>query len=297
MKLSCLRLLRLKLIIFKKSYFCNLRYLFCCQRCKTKMILVTGGSGYLGTVVCNELNRLNLAHNVITRKASAENSIQFDLLEGKTSELSDIVNAHSHVIHCAWFVDRDRYLTGVENFDWISGSMRLASVADNRKVKHFNGVGTCLEYKSSPLPKSISSELGADSNYAAAKIATYIGLKQVLAKNDIRFAWSRMFHVFGGSEHRNKLIPTINRCMLNNEQYNFTASNQIIDLSHISKVAEDLVNITTNEKRGVFNLCSGTSKTIYEIAIELAGEAFAQKYFKFSDDALARNNLAGERFV
>jgi dTDP-6-deoxy-L-talose 4-dehydrogenase (NAD+) len=261
------------------------------------MILVTGGSGYVGTAVRDVLNEMQLAHNTITRKSFAENCVEFDLLEGRTSELSDIVNAHSHIIHCAWFVDRDKYLTGEENFDWISASMRLASVADNRKVKHFNGIGTCLEYKSSPLPKNIRSELGADSNYAAAKIATYIGLKQILEKNQIKFAWSRMFHVFGNQEHPKKLMPTINRCILHNEQYEFTASNQIIDLSHIIKIAQDLVNITAGEKQGAFNVCSGTAKTIREVATEIAGEAFARKYFKFSDESTTRNNLAGERFV
>lgn len=258
---------------------------------------MTGGSGYIGTAVCDELKRLNLAHNIITRKPFASNCIQFDLLNGETSELSDIVNEHSHIIHCAWFVDRDRYLNSTENFNWVASSMRLASVADNRQVKHFSGIGTCLEYKPSQLPKQITSQLGAVNNYAAAKIAACTGIKQIFNKKDIKFSWSRIFHVFGNKEHPKKLMPTIDRCIKNRVPYEFTASNQIIDLTHISNIAKDLANITINEKQGMFNLCSGVPKTIREIVIDTAGKTFADQFFKFSGEEEMRNNLAGERFV
>lgn len=261
------------------------------------MFLVTGGSGYIGSVICKELDSRNIAYNVLARRPKTKNSIAFDLHSGASDALLNILNAHSHIIHCAWFVKRDSYLNALENFDWVSATLRMAALMDPKHIKHLNALGTCLEYKPGPHLKTVSSELGADHIYSAAKLATLTGLQNLLAQTGVKLSWSRIFHIYGQDEHPAKLIPTIDRCVAQKQHYAFKSTDQIIDLSHISDVAKDIVEISLGERQGTFNVCSGRARTIKEIITERAGEDFCRQYFTFSNGNEMTNNLGGERFV
>jgi len=256
------------------------------------LILVTGGSGYIGAEVCKTLMQSGIEYSVLS-KSDRPNQINFDLITGSEAELADIVNAHSKVLHCAWDVDRKTYLDSARNFDWLAATLKLAAVIDRRKITHFQGLGTCLEYKSSSAPKLITSALGAVSNYALAKILTFKGLSSIMGEKSINFAWSRLFYLYGGNEHKDKLIPTVANALKTGSKYKIRNANQIIDLSRVEHVAQMITQLSNSETSGVFNVCSGKPATIKETIYQNFDVTRVDQLIEFEDSLRDLNNLSG----
>ena len=114
--------------------------------------------------------------------------------------------------------------------------------------------------------------------------------------NKIKFAWARLFHTYGNNEPKDKLVSTVLSSVEQNTAYEFTASNQVIDLSHVEHVANDVILLALGFREGVFNVCSGQPQTVKEIVNSLVNEKVSKSLFTFSEAKLD-NALSGIRNV
>lgn len=259
------------------------------------MILVTGGTGYIGSQVCRALDEKGIDYSILSRK-NGPKCIKHDLLTGNENELKEILLDYRKIIHCAWFVDRSEYLHSPKNFDWVCGSLRLASALEDESLQHFLSLGTCLEYKPSPSIKRVTDPTEATSNYSLAKILTHAGLTQILKTKNIPFAWCRIFHLYGGNEDHRKLFPSIEAALRKSKAMEVTNSNQKIDLSQIFSVAQDIITVSEGYS-GNFNLNSGKGGTLEEHVRQHFPAPLIEKFISFKRSSTILNNLCGIRNV
>ncbi|MDA9776185.1 NAD(P)-dependent oxidoreductase [Paracoccaceae bacterium] len=259
------------------------------------MILVTGGTGYIGSQVCKILEHRGLQYKVLSRE-NGPSRIKCDLLTVSDEELTEILRPHTKIIHCAWYVEPEHYLKSTKNFDWIRATLRLANAIGTESVEHFLSLGTCLEYQSSEYPKDITHPLGSTSNYSLSKFLTLQGLSNILSTKRIPFAWCRVFHLHGGNEDPLRLMPSIRDALNSSRQIQIKNSSQLIDLSNVRTVANDIVKIS-HGLTGEFNLCSGNGATI-EHHVRYTFKTYdLDRLIEFQKCNFSINNLSGIRNV
>ena len=259
------------------------------------MILVTGGTGYIGSQVCRALGEKGIDYSILSRK-NGPKCIKYDLLTGNQNELKEILLDYSKIIHCAWFVDRSAYLHSPKNFDWVNGTLKLANALEDQGIQHFLSLGTCLEYKPSARIKKVTDPTEATSNYSLAKILTHSGLTHILKTKNIPLAWCRIFHLYGGREDCQRLFPSVKAALMKSEHMEVTNSNLKIDLSHIFSVAQDIIKVSEGYS-GNFNLSSGNGGTIEEHVRQHFPAPLIKKFISFTPSSTMMNNLYGNRNV
>ncbi|MEK9684950.1 MAG: NAD-dependent epimerase/dehydratase family protein [Rhodospirillaceae bacterium] len=257
------------------------------------MLLVTGGTGYVGSQICKILRETKIDFRILSRN-DGPLRVKHDLLSGNENELREITRQYKRIIHCAWFVERNEYLQSTKNFDWIKASLKLASCLDGKVVKHFLALGTCLEYAPSTTVKNVDSPIEATSNYSLSKTLTYRGLSFILSQKKIPFAWCRLFHMYGGEEQPAKLIPSITEALRTSKPIVIKNSDQLIDLSHVSSIASDIVRLSENYQ-GIFNLCSGKGGTVEQHIRARFPADDLNKLVEFRTSREIPNNLSGIR--
>lgn len=243
-------------------------------------ILLTGATGFIGTHILKYLlvhrytvipivrqrsiHKLPrspyLKRPLITENLFLENAEWWK----KNSREADIL------IHLAWYAKPEKYLYSKINYDCLVGTLIMARALAEKGIKHFVGVGTCLEYKKSNKPVSVNSPLSAACPYSACKLATFIALEHCLQLHGTTFAWCRVFHLFGEGEHRQRLIPTLHRRLRKGLTVKLTSGEQVRDFMNVQNAAKIISKIALKKKEGVFNICSGKPLKIKRLAKSIA---------------------------
>lgn len=106
--------------------------------------------------------------------------------------------------------------------------------------------GTCLE----TVPYA--------PHYACAKRAVFDWLR---AHTD-RFAWARLFYVYGGDGQREcSLLPRLRAAVAAGAK-TFSIADASRDFMHVTDVADSLVRIAESDYRGVLDCCTGDARHI-----------------------------------
>lgn len=247
------------------------------------MILVSGGTGFVGSAVCRELRRRTLDYRVLTRSPKEKNHIYFDFMEFDCTKLQNFKFTEISLIHCAWYVNHKDYETSDENLKWKDATEKFVNFLSKHNLVHVLGIGSGSEYFPSPIPKTHWANLSSNNLYAGSKICTQKKIKQICDKKNIPFAWARVFFIYGNHEAKERLIPQILHAKMNKRKLKIKAANKIIDIRNVDHVAKDLVFLSENKKNGNFNVSSGQGKSIRQIVRNLVSDHEYKTYFEFSD--------------
>ena len=215
-------------------------------------ILVTGGTGFVGSYVVDEL--LKAGHNVIAVKRKGSRPpitmsrnpkwIERNLLELSRSDLEGV----EAVVHLA--------AAGVSPQKWkweelekinIIGSLRLIKLCKESGIKRFVASGTCHEYgkegcKWSKIPPN--APLRPITPYAASKAAGFFMLNTFAINNEMEFVYARIFNTYGDGQHHKNLWPSLRKAAFDGEDFHITNGKQLIDISPIRTVANHLKKTT-----------------------------------------------------
>ena len=247
------------------------------------MILVSGGTGFVGSAVCRELQAQNIDYRVLTRHPLENNHIYFDFMELDFTAFQHLKFREISLIHCAWYVNHKDYETSNKNLKWRDATERFIGFLSQYNLIHVLGVGSGSEYLPSSVPKTHNADLFPNNLYAESKIDTHKKVKQICDSKNIPFAWARIFFIYGNNEVQTRLVPQILRTKKNKEKLHIKAANKIIDIRNVDHVGKDLVFLSKNKKNGTFNVSSGHGQSIRQIVKNLASNQEYKSYFEFSD--------------
>lgn len=244
-----------------------------------KKVLITGGTGFIGSQVVAELLRKGYeVHSLVYPPFAPEqpNLVQHEmnLMDDKAVDAFLADNSFDTLIHLAWFTGAKCHSSDV-NLDWMRASIALLETFVKHGGKTFLGAGTVSEYDFSKgyLREDITP-LTNPSLYGQAKAAVY-NTGRIFAKaHDVAFKWARIFNLYGPNEKPTRLMPSVLHSMLAGEDVRVSDCVKIQDYSHVFDTAAAIVSFLESDVTGAVNICSGNPirlRVIVEKMAELTG--------------------------
>jgi nucleoside-diphosphate-sugar epimerase len=253
-----------------------------------KRVLVTGAGGFIGRASIAPLKRLGFeVHAVFSAAARAHSPTAppgvfthvADLLSESQADALLARVAPSHLLHFAWIATPGIYWHSADNFRWLAASQYLL-----RKFRSLGGTravmaGSCVEYdwsKASVCNETSSpmaDQTTALTPYAAAKIALQKTLAQFADEEELSSAWGRIFFQFGPYEHPDRLVPSVIRHLLLNQEAACTHGRQIRSFLHVADVGAAFAQLLDSGIQGPVNIGSderiALADLVHRIALQI----------------------------
>jgi nucleoside-diphosphate-sugar epimerase len=248
--------------------------------------LVTGAGGFIGRSSIAPLKRLGFEVHVVY-SGTAGHSIAAP--EGAFTHVADLLHdsqvdallarvAPTHLLHFAWIATPGIYWHSPDNFRWLASSQYLlrgfrarggirAVMAGSSGEYDWSKASVCSE-TSSPM----ADESAALTPYAAAKIALQKALAQFSRDEKLSSAWGRIFFQFGPHEHPQRLVPTVIRHLLQNQEALCTHGRQIRSFLHVADVGAAFAHLLDSDIQGPVNIGSDERVALADLIDRIARE-------------------------
>jgi nucleoside-diphosphate-sugar epimerase len=235
----------------------------------SKRVLVTGAGGFIGRWSVAPLLAKGYEVHAVLSGGAANIPIE---LHGATVHVADLLDESradallervrpTHLLHFAWIATPGVYWQSPDNSRWLAASEHLL-----RRFRALGGIravmaGSCVEYdwtkggiceeRSSPL-----ADAARVSPYAAAKIALQKNLAEFVEEQQLSAAWGRIFFQYGPYEHADRLVPSVIRHLLMNQEALCTHGRQVRSFLHVADVGAAFAGVLDSEIQGPVNIGS-----------------------------------------
>ena len=222
-----------------------------------KIILVVGGSGFLGYHLCKfflkkKLKVWSLSWNKPEklRKLKKVKYFYGDVSKLKKIKFLSTINI-DYVINYGGYVD---HVNKKKTYDThVNGCKNLVKIFIKKKIRTFVQIGSSAEYGSSKSPQSEMNHTNPTGSYEKYKLAATKFLKNL--KISFPFVILRPYQVYGPYQDNNRLIPFIINSCLQNKKFPCTTGVQFRDFLYIDDfVAAFYLLITKGKHLNIYNI-------------------------------------------
>lgn len=237
------------------------------------MILVTGGSGFIGRALVERLRTLGRATLSPTRS-------ELDITDWRGVERYFQQYRPATVFHLAGSLKGRR---GAEELLEVfqvntAGSLHILEACRRFEVGRLVVTGTGDESGSAAQTDGLrhpDQPKRPRSAYAASKAATTLFCEAAREFSDLAPTVLRLFAVYGPGQSEDFLIPQLMRAVRDGEPLAMTGGQQSRDFVWLDDVVEMLIRASEREAaRGrTLDLCSGQLHTLRELVAELSHQS------------------------
>lgn len=262
-----------------------------------KYILLTGGTGFIGSHLLEEL--LNLNKKIILLKRSFSNTWRIDefkenenliLKDIDKENLKNIFNQYEieGIFHLASFVQKHHELNTVEKMinSNVNFPTTLLENAVNNNVKFFINTGTCLEYSSKP-PLNENSEIKPFNLYASTKSAFEDILKFYSNNYDIHCATLKLFTPYGPKDNEMKIIPYLIVNSIKKDSIAIKSPEKKLDFIYVKDVISSYITVMNHmpefKEYTSFNIGTGIGTRIKDVLQIIESEVGKNEKIKYGD--------------
>jgi nucleoside-diphosphate-sugar epimerase len=224
-----------------------------------KRVLVTGGTGFIGRHCLRPLRERGFDVHVVGAR-------QADLMdETAVRELLERIGP-THLLHLAWETTHGAFWASPRNLDWVSASLRLFRMFQERGGQRVVMAGSCAEYAWTEEDLSeTASPLVPGSLYGKAKKACGELLAGFSAGAGMSAASGRVFFLYGPHEGEQKLVAAAIRALLRREPFECSHGLQVRDFLHVADVGRAFAALLDSTVEGPVNIASGSGVTLHAV--------------------------------
>ena len=217
-------------------------------------------------------------HAVVSSSAPPDNTEgvtwhRCDLLDSEqlTSLMKEV--SPELLLHLAWFTRPGEYWTSDKNLDGVRASLELAEAFAANGGSRAVLAGSCAEYdwRYGYCSESVTP-MAPSTLYGTCKHSLNLMTSAFFEKHNISNAWGRIFYVYGPNEHKDRLVPSVARALLQGEPAFCSSGQQVRDFLYVQDVAAAFVALLQSEVQGNVNIASGTPKSVRDLAFSVAAE-------------------------
>lgn len=244
-------------------------------------VLVTGASGFIGSHCLAPLAERGYAVHAVHSSGGSRPVANttanttwhaVDLLDvGDVDRLLAAVRP-SLLFHLAWYATPGSYVDALENVLWAEASLSLyrsfvehggrRMVTSGSSYEYDWRYGYCSEYLT---PRNPDTLYGVCKNALGELVGAYSD------SSGLSNAWARIFFLYGPRENPNRLVSSVIRSLIADEEAKCSHGEQIRDYLHVQDVANALVALLESEVTGAVNIGSGRPIALKTI-VSLVGE-------------------------
>ena len=240
-----------------------------------KKVLITGGTGFIGRNVVNELiNRGYEVHSLVYPPFAPEQDglFQYEMNLMDSDAVEEFLQAHNfeNLIHLAWYVGKGCH-NADENLDWTIATLYLLKSFQKYGGKKFLGAGTIseYEYKYGYLLEDYTPA-SPGTLYGESKNSVYKIAGSFCKKYGMDFKWPRIFNLYGPNEKPQRLMPAVINSCLKGEDVKVSDCLKFQDYLHVEDTARGIVDVFESEIHGAVNICSGKPVQLRYIVNKIA---------------------------
>ena len=254
----------------------------------SKRVLVTGATGLIGTELAEPLLEKGFEIYAITiDNENPDNGIHW--IKGNLFDTEFIKKTiddlkPTYLLNMAWCTTGD-YLKSDMNYQFLSAGLNLLRYFKDNGGKRAVFVGTCFEYQFKDSPLKETDALQADrTTYSFCKNKLHEIADYYCAKNNISFAYGRIFYVYGHSEAKTRLTGMVIDKLSKNEQVVIKSGSLLKDYMYSKDIANAFVALMDSEVLGTVNICTGKAISIKEYVLEIAKQMEKESLVIFQDE-------------
>ncbi|NYB53103.1 MAG: SDR family oxidoreductase [Methanobacteriaceae archaeon] len=259
---------------------------------KNKKVVVTGGLGFIGSHIVEELHPDNDVFIVDNESTGRHENIQdFDLnrislILGDITEidLHEIMEGADYVLHQAALPSVPRSVKDPlrSNEANVTGTLRVLIAARDSDVKKVVLASSSSVYGDTPvLPKVETMPLNPKSPYATTKATDELYAQNFTDIYGLPTVCLRYFNVFGPRQDPNSqyaaVIPKFITAIMKGESpVIFGDGEQSRDFTYVKNVVQANILACERDMQGVYNVACGRRTTLNQL-VDMMGELFGRK--------------------
>jgi len=261
-------------------------------------ILVTGGAGFIGKYLVRSLlendDSVTIFDNVSNSTKDSVSSlvnIGAKVIEGDITKPLDILNAikdQDVVIHLAAKISVSESIKNpAETFQVnVDGTRNVLSACEKNHVKKLIVASSAAVYGEgvSNVKLTEESKINPISPYGESKVKMEQEIREFESKHDINCIMLRFFNIYGigqSSEYAGVITKFMERITQEKPLEIFGDGLQTRDFVAIDDVISSIHNSISHDKSGTYNIASGRTITIKELAelmISISGKKLEIQY-------------------
>jgi len=245
------------------------------KRRNMKKVLITGGTGFIGQHVVNELLKRGYeVHSLVFPPFSPDKKglIQYEMNLLDSNAVEEFLSKHNfeNLIHLAWYVGAKCHVADL-NMDWTIATLNLLKNFQKYGGKRFLGAGTIseYEYKYGYLLEDVTPT-SPKTLYGECKNSVYKIAQTFCKQHDIDFKWPRIFNLYGPNEKPQRLMPSVINSCLKGEDVKVSDCLKYQDYLHVEDTATGIVDVFESNLSGAVNICSGKPVQLRYIVNKIA---------------------------
>lgn len=245
-----------------------------------KTLLITGGSGYLGSNLIEILDQATYEIHAVARSAKNVKEIPgvcwhfYDLLKSNNYQIILEKVKPDLLIHLAWKIGHGLNHDSVEQHKlWLEKSKSLITSFYNLGGEKAIISGTCAEYNwEYNFLTENSTPLTPSSDYGQTKVALYKFVKKFCNQNGFLWSWPRIFFSFGPDQNSDSLVPSAISSLREGKIFNASDGIQKFDYLYVKDVVMAIRLLIERDYIGEINICSGEGTSIKDL-LNLIGKS------------------------
>ena len=263
-----------------------------CEQMEKVRIMVTGGSGFLGSRVIDLLAKKGVYDVVAVVSGRRNISLQGGVRAKKADLLSDseceelIASEKPDILmHLAWNTSAPEYRGASTNMQWLSVSLRLLQSFVKHEGKCFMFAGTSSEYEYDAGKAQETAQAQRMSMYGECKRAFSSVMGNYCSRNGVRYVDARFFTIYGEDDpHYFAAIPQAVFDLLQNKPIVCKAPNTVRDYIHVEDAARAAVMIMESDYCGAVNVGSGKPHMMRDVFHLIAKTLGKEQLLSFENE-------------